>query len=353
MFLNSLWIQNFRSHQNSVYEFNSGINFISGPNGAGKTNILEAIQVLATGTTFLNHSLGELINWDSTFATIQAKIETNDTHKLEVQLFKDPPKTTISRNFKLDDVKKTRPKYNGTLKTVVFQPDDLRLVTGSPSRRRDFLDDILSSLHWQYSSSRTAYNKALKHRNELLDLIYEKKATSDQLNFWDQELVKNGKILSDFRLNFITQANLFFKNSSHGEIKALKIAYEPNLLTIAKLESNYELEIRRGSTQSGPHRDDYVFHSTIFSNQNTTLESWGSRGQERLAILAFKLAQIDYIKTNFNQSPILLLDDIFSELDLEHWELVLNICQNHQSFITSAQPELAKTLGINHTIFLD
>lgn len=341
MLLKSLWLASFRSHQESVFRFSDSINLILGKNGSGKTNILEAIYVLSTGKTFLPHSLGELIKWGSDSSTAMGKTSEN---KLEVQLFKKPGKNTISRNFKLDEALKPRQKYLGSLKCVVFQPDDLRLITGSPTRRRDYLDDILCPLHWQYQQALTSYHKALKHRNELLDLIFLAKSQPDELHFWDSELIKSSQIICNYRQSFISSANLFFASSANPEIQILKLNYSSIPVTAPALTNSYPLDLRRGSTQLGPHREDFSFHSDLFNTPDTNLLHWASRGQERLAVLALKLAEINYIKTTFNQSPVLLLDDIFSELDPEHRQLVIDICSSHQSFITSAEPGVESLL---------
>jgi DNA replication and repair protein RecF len=273
-------------------------------------------------------------------------------NKLEVQLYKKPGKTTISRNFKLDESLKPRLKYLGTLKCVIFQPDDLRLITGSPTRRRDYLDDILSPLHWQYHQALTNFHKALKHRNELLDLIFLAKAKPDELHFWDSELIRSSQIICHFRNSFVSLANTFFASSSNPEIALLSIQYQPIPITANGLTASYPLDLRRGSTQLGPHREDFSFHSSLFNTSDTNLLHWASRGQERLAVLALKLAEINYIKITFNQSPILLLDDIFSELDPEHRQLVVDICSTHQSFITSAESGVESLLPSSNIINL-
>lgn len=334
MHLSSLILENFRSYHRQNFEFDSKINLILGANGSGKTNILEAIYFLSCGKSFRSSSLSQLINWESSFTSVRG---TLDEVKLETQLIKDPAKVSLSRKFLIDQVVKTRPKYLGTLKTVVFEPEDIRLVTGSPGRRRDYLDSVFASTEWRYAQSLSQYHRALKHRNELLDLIREGRSQRSELFYWDQSLIKNADIIHTFRQNFVKSVNVFFKSHSFSEIQTLSLNYHPSILTSEKLENNYSFDLNFGYTQIGIHRDDFSFDNSIFSAPDKNLAFWGSRGQQRLAVLALRLAQINYLEETYSQKPILLLDDIFSELDQEHRQLVIDICVKYQTIFTSAE----------------
>ena len=343
MYLSKLLLQNFRSYQNQVFEFGPNFNLILGPNGSGKTNILEAIFFLSSGKSFRSSSQSKLINWNSYFSSVRAKLIDNqqDSTEIEVRISKDPKSSisSISRKFLIQKVVKTRKKYIGIIKNVVFQPEDIRLVTGSPTRRREFLDEIFSQTEWRYSSALSQYNKALKHRNELLDQIKLNLASQNDLFYWDQVLVKNSKIIHDFRIAFVKSVNYFFSNHTDSQINTLSINYQPSILNEDKLKNNYKIDLIRGYTQIGPHRDDFSFDNSIFLAADKNLAFWGSRGQQRLAVLALRLAQINFLEETYHDKPILLLDDIFSELDLEHQQLVVKICQNYQTIFTSSQPD--------------
>lgn len=343
MFLDSLFLTNFRNHRQSKFTFDQSINLISGQNGSGKTNLLEAIHVLSTGHTFLSHSLPELITWKQSYSLIQGQV---GELPLEVQFQIKPESGLVNRVFKINNSPKTRAKYLGQLRVVVFQPDDLHLITGSPTRRRAYLDDVLSSLHWQYHQAKTAYSKALSNRNQLLDLVYQNQAQPDELQFWNQELIKHSKTINYYRHSFLSSQNTFFSKHPFPEINSLNLNYDSTQITTESLAKNYFIDLRRGSTQVGPHRDDWFFKNEFFKTESPLLTSWASRGQQRLAILALKLGEINYIQTNLLQKPILLLDDIFSELDQDHRHLVVEICKQHQSFITSAEPSLSPLLPV-------
>lgn len=349
MHLSNLILENFRSYGHQDLTFGPKINLILGANGAGKTNILESIYFLSCGKSFRSSSLSQLINWQSSFTSVRGVL---DDTKLEAQLIKDPTKISLSRKFLIDQVVKTRPKYLGVLKTVVFEPEDIRLVTGSPGRRRDYLDSVFSSTEWRYAQSLSQYHRALKHRNELLDQIREGKSQRSELFYWDQSLIKNANIVHTFRQNFVKSVNLFFKNHPFSEIQTLSLNYHPSILTEEKLAHNYALDLNFGYTQVGIHRDDFSFDNSIFSAPDKNLAFWGSRGQQRLAVLALRLGQINYLEEVYSQKPVLLLDDIFSELDPEHRQLVVDICRKYQTIFTSAEDSVISILPDSQQLHL-
>jgi DNA replication and repair protein RecF len=339
--LSKLILENFRSYHRTDLEFDPKINLVLGANGAGKTNILEGIYFLSCGKSFRSSSLSQLINWEKPFTSAQGIV---DEHKLEVQLIKDPTKVSLSRKFIVDQVNITRPKYLGILKTVVFEPEDIRLVSGSPGRRREFLDSVFSATQWRYAQALSQYHRALKHRNELLDQIRESKSQRSELFYWDQSLIKNAEIIHNFRQNFVKSINTFFQTHSFSEIQTLSLNYHPSILTLERLEKNYNLDLNFGYTQAGIHRDDFSFDNSVFSAPDKNLAFWGSRGQQRLAVLALRLGQINYLEETYSQKPILLLDDIFSELDPEHRQLVVDICRKYQTIFTSAEESVITIL---------
>ena len=348
MYLKKLLLQNFRSHENKLCEFGSKFNLILGPNGSGKTNILESIFFLSSGKSFRSSSQSKLINWNTYFTSVRAKIvnETEEETEAEIRISKDPSgqKPTVSRKFFIDKVEKPRKKYLGTFKNVIFQPEDIRLVTGSPSRRRDFLDEIFSQIEWRYTSALSQYNRALKHRNELLDQIRDGFASQNELFYWNQVLIKNSEIIHGFRKKIIESINEFFANHPDSQISTISINYHPSVLTADKLKKNYQFDLRRGYTQAGIHRDDFSFDNSTFPSEDKNLAFWGSRGQQRLAVLSLRLGQINFLEQNYQDKPVLLLDDIFSELDPEHQQLVTKVCRHYQTIFTSSEPESSHLL---------
>ncbi len=336
MYLKKILVQNFRSHEKKLVEFGNKANLILGANGSGKTNLLEAVYFLSSGKSFRSSSAGQLIKWDEKISSVRGKlISNNHEEEVEVQLWREE-NGSLKRRFLIEKVVKTRAKYWGKLKVVVFEPEDIRLVAGSPTRRRDFLDQIFANTEWRYASALSQYHRALKHRNELLDIIASGQADKNELFYWNQSLIKNADIIQGFRLKLIQSANVFFQRHEHPEINKFFISYQPSSISLEKLEKLYVDELQSGHTKCGPHLDDFSINYADFETEDKNLAFWGSRGQQRLAVLALRLAQINYLEEEYQEEPVLLLDDIFSELDEEHREIVVDICDRYQTLFTSA-----------------
>ncbi|HPJ17465.1 MAG TPA: DNA replication/repair protein RecF [Candidatus Woesebacteria bacterium] len=336
MIITDISIENFRSYPKADFSFNPSVTIITGANGSGKTNILEAIYFLSTGKSFRSSSIRQLIKWDQNYSSVCGKIQSDSLKNLEVQLLSEPTSSSISRRFLVNQIKKTRASYLGSLKIVVFDPEDMRLVNGSPSRRRDFLDSVFITSDWRYAQALSQYHKTLEHRNRLLDQIANGLASKSELFFWDQSLIKNAEIINSNRSKFIRFANQFFEQHPRQDIQSLRLQYHPSLVTQPLLDSNYRHELSSGYTLSGPHRDDFTIDNLSFSAADKNLAFWGSRGQQRLAVLGIRLAHINYLENIYQDTPVLLLDDILSELDFDHQSLVVEICQKYQTIFTTA-----------------
>lgn len=335
MSLSSLILDNFRTYSHSEFALGQGINLIYGPNGSGKTNLLEAAFFLATGKSFRASTSRHLVAWGESFTTVRGQLKNSTTTSYEAKLILPTTASGFRRLFLIDNSKKTRASYLGQIKPVIFQPDDIRLVSGSPSRRRDFFDLLFTSFDWRYAQALSAYRRTLNHRRLVLLRLSQNQARPDELYFWDQSLVKNSQIITSSRSKFVAFANDFFTAHSHSEFRSLYLAYHPQPLTEEVLLSRRKLDIARAQTTMGPHREDFYLTSTDFDTPNPNLAFWASRGQQRLGVLALKLAQLEYLKQLPGHSPLLLLDDIFSELDSDHQQLLISLCLNYQTIITS------------------
>lgn len=352
MYISKILVQNFRSYDKKLVELDKKANLILGQNGSGKTNLLEAVYFLSSGKSFRSSSSGQLIKWGEKMSSVRAKINDKDgMSEIEVQLWREDT-GSLKRRFLIDKVVKTRSKYWGKAKIVVFEPEDIRLVNGSPGRRRDFLDGVFANTEWRYASALSQYHKALKHRNELLDIIATGKAQKTELFYWDQSLIKNSEIIQNFRFNWVKSANAFFLSHSDKEINKFSIKYQASTITLEKLEQLYPLELSVGHSKCGPHLDDFSIDYADFQTKDKNLAFWGSRGQQRLAVLALRLAQINYLEEQYDEEPILLLDDIFSELDENHRQIVIEICRKYQTIFTSAENQITNYLSNSLVISL-
>ncbi len=344
MILKRLNLINFRHFLKKTFYFDSKQTLVIGPNGSGKTNILEAIYLFSSGESFRAEKNLEMVTWEKPFSILEAEVKRGEENlSLGIKLVVGSG-GQVKKEFYLNKIKRTRKIFLGNLLAVAFRPEDMLLISGSPSRRRAFLDFALKRIDWEYYQAISIYSRALLRRNRLLDKIRERKADQKELYFWDQSLVKNGEIIAEKRLEFIDFINNFFNDFSEKQINRLKIDYAPRSISVRNLEKSLEKDLRFGSTSVGPHRDDFLIKGRV-NDRIGRLDLWGSRGQQRLAILALKLAELQFIKIKNKEEPILLLDDIFSELDEEAKALAMQIINQHQTIITSAEEDSYMIFG--------
>ncbi len=339
MKITTIELQNFRNHIKKEVRLSDTTTLISGSNGSGKTNILEAISVLSKGRSFRAVTEKEMINIDSNFCRAVGVFEDNT--KLEF-IEERSGMGRVKKTFKKNGVVKKSKDFVGIFKTVLFNPEDIRLVIGSPSRRRDYVDGLLSQVSSEYYRTIHRYERLLKHRNKLLDMaegqvihnIFE-----NQLDVWDKQLTEAGMYVQQSRKMFFE----FAKENLHkvsrelfGNEYLLQLDYKPVLITPSSLESCRSRDLFKGSTSVGPHRDDFDF-IMVKNNRKLDLQGYGSRGQQRTAALALKILELQYIEKETNVIPTLLLDDIFSELDDNFRENITNVMKKYQTIVTSAE----------------
>jgi len=332
MVLKNLSLFNFRNYSRNRFRFSPQLNLIIGPNAVGKTNLLEAVYLLADGDSFRALRNEEMIHWEKELALIEA--ETNG-RRLKLALTKEDRKT--KKQFWVDGLKKMRREFLNQFWAVIFRPEEIRIINGSPSRRRQFLDSILAPLDWQYRQAVSAYERALRRRNRLLLEISEAKAQEEELFFWNRALIKNGEIIRRAREEFLDFANQFLARSWQGRFGHLSCRYQSSPVTEERLRKRFGRDLERRTTSIGPHRDDFSILSARFGAKEKDLALWGSRGQQRLAILALKLAQLAFVEERKGEKPVLLLDDILSELDQEGQQLVGSLLNNYQTLLTSLE----------------
>lgn len=343
--VNKIHLSNFRNFSDRVFEFSDQITVIVGPNASGKTNILESVALLSTGKSFRATLQEEMINYDAELGRVKGKVNAGEEKiLLEVMLTRG----YIDRNGEKEKVQKKKLAVNGVarrmvdfagkLKTVTFAPSDLDLVSGSPSLRRKFLDTLLSQVDYEYRRSLLSYEKGLRRRNRILLRIRDEGASRSQLAFWDRLLVKDGDYMSRRREEFVNYLN------NRGKFNDLvySVTYDKSAISEARLAQYSREEVYAGMTLVGPHRDDLIFRVEEQESRRVEnfrdLDKFGSRGEQRMGVLWAKLGELDYICEKTGQKPVLLLDDIFSELDHRHRGVVMKAAAGQQSIITTADP---------------
>ncbi|MDO8503949.1 MAG: DNA replication and repair protein RecF [bacterium] len=341
MLINNISLQNFRSFQKKSFEFDEKTTVIVGPNASGKTNILEAIYLLSTGKSFRAGREEEMIRNGDDVGRVMGLVVGSEQVKLEVVLTRGQinGERVARKKLTINGVGKHLYNFAGTLKIVLFGPWDLGLVTESPSTRRRFLDNVLSQVDREYRRSILSYEKGVRQRNRLLEHIRDGETSRSQLLFWDKLLIRNGTYITAAREKFIEFVN---QREPLGE-EIFSITYDKSAISEGRLEQYAEEEVAAATTLVGPHRDDFQFESikggkSTKSIKSRNLATYGSRGEQRMGVLWIKLAELSYIEGVTNERPVLLLDDIFSELDHEHREVVMGVVGQQQTLITTADP---------------
>jgi DNA replication and repair protein RecF len=337
--LTDLSLQNFRNHQERQFVL-SQQTVIVGPNGAGKTNILEAIAMLSLTTSWKTERDSEVVNWDSPFARV-----VSGERELVIQ------RHPYYKRIRIDGLSKRVGEVVGTQPSVLFQPDDSALIYGAPAYRRAALDRLLSQTVPGYMRTLSQLQKVLKHRNKLLKQIQEREASEDQLAYWDEQLAADSAIIHAARREAVPELNegivRYFAELIEDDL-GVRMEYHqsprhaeeaPSFLH--HIEQNRQKEIAAGTTLYGPHREDLIF----FWGEHPAAEGM-SRGQVRALVLAFKLAEVEYIEKHTELAPLLLLDDVFSEFDEERRRRVLGLAKTHQTILT-ATDAAGITMGEN------
>lgn len=321
-------LTNFRNFKKKVLEFSDDISVLVGQNGVGKTNILESLFILSTGKSFKARVEEEMINYNEEFAKIEGRAE-------EIKLDAILTKNSTHKKLLVNAIPRRLIDFAGNFKTVIFGPWDMDLVTESPSIRRRFMDNVLSQVDREYRRSLSSYEKGLRQRNKILWKIREEGISRSQLVFWDRLLIKNGDYISSERQKFIDYINETPSISDHN----LSLEYDKSIISESRLEQYKDAEVGSATTLVGPHRDDL-----IFKMDSRDMSAYASRGEQRMAVLWLKLAELTFIEEKTNEKPTLLLDDIFSELDHEHREVVIKASDNQQTIITTADPHFLEGL---------
>lgn len=346
MYINSVKLNNFRNYRYQEIEFCKGINLIIGDNGHGKTNIIEAIYISSYAKSFRTPRDMEMINFDfdrfNTYVEFVCDEKNNRNESVEICINRKKEK-----RIKYNDIPITRLQdIIGEIIVVLFSPEDMKLVKDAPAERRRFLDREISALSKGYFAKLIEYNKILNHRNNLLKLIAMGKADNSQLEVWNEKLADTCIYIMKKRNDFINDLKNYacdINSEMTSNRDKLDIFYDSSMefsnnseeqkkIIIKSLENSIERDLYRGHTGKGCHKDDI-----IFMVNEKDLRSYGSQGQKRTCVLSVKLAQTKIIKDKKGFYPVLLLDDVLSELDIKRQNDIIKYASNIQTIITSAE----------------
>ena len=334
MWINKIKINNFRNYNLQEINLEKNVNVFYGENAQGKTNIIEAIFLCSMGKSFRTNKEKEMIKLNEQKAIIEIEYQKTDRDgKIRIEI--GPRKTVFVNGVKL----KKLSELLGNLNVVIFNPDDIHILKGGPQNRRRFLDIMISQLKPNYMYHLSLYLKTLEQRNNYLRQIREEQMAENMLDIWDEKLAEHAIIIQKYRKEFIGKIQEKIKKI-HGEITEEKEEIEIEYISECDEKNKYlyllkqrrKLDIIKGFTTKGVHRDDFV----IYINKKR-LDIYGSQGQHRTAILSLKLSELNIIKDEIGEYPILLLDDFMSELDQKRRNHFLEKIENTQVIITCTE----------------
>ena len=355
MQLNSLQLRGFRNYTALSVDFVPGVNLILGDNAQGKTNLLEAIHYLSTGHGFRTRKEAELLQFGADFADLEAEITSQDREQtLKMVIFSGRK----PRQLFLNGVKqKSFQQFHGLLTTVLFCPEDLMVLKSGASARRKLLDQALCQLRPGYEKAMTEYTRLLEHKTRILKDWREYPGLADTLPEFNQRMAQVGAILIGYRANYLEKLARCTGNyhlEFSGGREALQLSYK-TVSTVADplspraeleqkimehQESHLRAELDSGQCLTGPHKDDF---DVLLDG--VSLKAFGSQGQTRTAAISLKLAEREIFRDDTGEEPVLLLDDVLSELDARRQDFVLNQIKSGQVFITCCETDKLTELG--------
>lgn len=345
MIIHSLELMNFRNYKREQFVFDKETNVLYGDNAQGKTNVLEAIYLCSTTRSHKGSRDRDMICLGTEEAHLKMIVEKNQIrHKIDVHLKKNK-----SKGIAIDGIPvKKSGELLGVSNVVFFSPEDLLIIENGPDARRRFMDMELCQLDKMYLFSLTKYKHVLKQRNELLKQIRMNTELLDTLDIWNAKLIEYGTYIIKARRAFVEKLNGYIEeihSSLTGDREKLQICYEPNVKEdrfAEELVVNEQKDMFTKTTNTGPHRDDLKFISA-----GMDLRVYGSRGQKRTGALSLKLTEIKIVEEKTGEKPILLLDDVLSELDRKRQNYLLEHIKGIQTIITCTGLEEFVKNGVN------
>lgn len=343
-------LTDFRNYEQKEIGFADGVNVIFGENAKGKTNILEAVYLISVGESFRAKRTEEMVRFGGELGKVKAEFARDDGDMQDIEVIVNNGlvmgKVVNKRKYLIDGVPRRRKDLLGLSPVVIFRPEDVEIVSGSGDVRRKFMDRLLCQVDVAYENSSSTYDQALRRRNKVLDAIRDGGMSRYALTYWDSLLIKHGNIVSVKRQELVQYINNLFAKSDL--FSRVRIAYEMSTISEARLAQYKNQELAVGYTLVGPHKDDLVVN-----DEARNLGTYGSRGEQRMAVLAMKMGELYFLEEKGRKKALLLLDDIFSELDAVHKQEVLRVTEGRQVIVTTADEgdaaifEKAKRIKLN------
>lgn len=345
MILKKISLHNFRNFSDIDFNFDKNLTIIVGDNSLGKTNLLEAIHFSVLGVGFREEKEGELININENNCFVEGIFElqkTNYRFLIKLNKYQD----LINKNYFINGVKKSHFSYlKEQINVVLFSPEQVNIIIGAPQLRRDYFNKLIGSFNHEYKKKLVNYNSALRKRNKILEKHYNQSTLNEELDFWNNYLEKEGEYLTRKRGSYID----FLNSNQQLDSKIFKINYLKNEFSKERSRTVFEKEKLIRKTLIGPQKDDFriLINDKVITKD---VHHFGSRSEQRLAIFWLKMNELKFFEENFQKRSLLLLDDVFSELDEYNKKLVFSLITKHQTVATTTENKLIDKMKISKKI---
>lgn len=351
MILKSISFHNFRNFKERHFKINSSLSAIFGNNAQGKTNLLEGIYFILRGEGFRESREEQLIKFTEKNGYVEAKLEeikTKDVSSLRIDLTVND--LGLRKTYFLEKTKKGRHSYlKNLIPVVLFSPEQIEIIDRTMSIRREYFDKFLSGIDSEYKKRLANYSQAIRKRNKILESGFNSQNLDAELDFWNKLLIDNGTYLISQRQKYITYLN----SNKIIDSKEFTIKYMANNINQERLSESLHKELLIKRTLVGPHRDEFYIFMVDKSKVKKDIHMYGSRSEQRLGLFWLKINELKYLEIFFKKKPILLLDDIFSELDHNNQKLIFNLIGNYQTVVTSTEKELVKLINLSNNASYD
>lgn len=345
MLFQSIKLDQFRNNNKSSYIFNPLLTIIIGENARGKTNLLEAVYTLINGEGFRESKEEELISIGKDQGMIEGVFK-GESGAISFKIIILKKQTVVEKHYFVNKAKRKHNQYlHEQSKAVLFTPEQIDLIIGPPGVRRDYFNKLISYYDYQYKKHLDNYDNAIRRRNKVLESHYSDRDLVDELQFWNDYLIDQARYITTKRNEYCQYLNSHQKLNS----KSFSVEYLKNELNSVRMEEMFEEEKKWRRTLIGPQKDDFRI---IMTGQDfdKNIHHYGSRSEQRMAVFWLKMNEINYYEDLKHKKPILLLDDVFSELDSHNKKIVLDLIEKYQTIITTTEEEIIKITKVPNTV---
>jgi len=344
MLLKQVSFHNFRNFEKETFTANPFLTIVIGENARGKTNLLEGIYVVVQGQGFRESKEEELINVDKNSGYVEGFFGEKD-ERFIYRVVIGKRKDIVEKHFFVNKTKKRHLQYlQEQIKAVLFSPEQIEIIIGSPGIRREYIDKLLSFYDYEYKKKLDNYGNALRRRNKVLEKHYDENQLKEELEFWNSYLIQQAKYITEKRKEYANYLNKHQKLDS----KEFSIEFVENAFTQERLEDFFEEEKRWRRTLIGPQKDDFQIY--LKEKKEKNIHHYGSRSEQRMAVFWLKMNEIQYYEETREKKPILLLDDVFSELDVHNKKIILDLIKKYQTVVTTTEREIIALAEVPNTI---